>query len=126
MIPLDHGDRAAFPEQRAEAFERTARVCKMLKGEADEDVIKTSRFVGEVKDIAGLEDDVRDAFGPHMLPSLTNWRLRDIDRRDPGLVLGLFRARITIRVPVPQPASSTREPAGYRVSSWRSPVRISA
>ncbi len=39
---------------------------------------------------------------------------------------GLFCARITVWAPVPHPASSTLDSAGYRVSSWRSPVRVSA
>ncbi len=106
MIPLDHGDGAARPQQPLESDQRFDRLRQVLQHEAYEDVVERAGLEGQLEDVGLHEFDVGEPTPGDRLPRLVDG-LGDTSI-DTIRASGLLRASVTVCAPTPHPASSTR------------------
>jgi hypothetical protein len=82
----------------------------VLEDEADEDVVERRLLEGQVEDVGWRSSTFSSpASSTRRRAAATESSARSIDRKR---ACGLRRASVTVWAPTPQPASSTKLPAG--------------
>ena len=110
MVALDHGDRAAGPQQAAQRRQRLHGLGQVLEHEAHEHVVERPGCEGQVEDVRLLERHVgKPAAATRACAAARESGDTSIDVKRAA---GLRAASVTVCAPTPQPASSTVAPGG--------------